>query len=222
MSLEVIQKLLTYMRVAFALFVVLFVMSWQRLGPPSTNQLLTITAICLGCVLVIHVVLWIVEMVWRFTHWLAHVGRDRLAQDEAGVLVGRYTPLFRIVMPLSLVAVSGALAGGPGMYMARGSNGETTQMLMSFGLFLTAALTLYTATYFMSFRYRIDDTGIEVSKMLVTQSTHRWSDLQAIGTGPLVGDIVLVFANGQCARIPRYSEGHEMITDYALERMRHA
>lgn len=210
------------MRVAFALFVVLFVMSWQRLGPPSAEQLLAITAICLGCVVAIHVALWAVELAWRLAHWLAHTGRDRLVRDDNGILVGRYTPLFRLVMPLSLFAFSGALAGGPGMYLAQSSNGDTTQMLVSLAMFLTATLTLSTATYFMSFRYRMDDTGIQVSKMLVAHSSHRWSDLKAIGTGPLVGDIVLVFANGQCARIPRYSEGHEMIANYALERMRYA
>ncbi|MEX0280393.1 MAG: hypothetical protein AB3N13_04280 [Arenibacterium sp.] len=210
------------MRVAFALFVVLFVMSWQRMGPPDAGQLFTITGICLGFVIVIHSVLWSVEMLWRFTRWLAHWGRDRLPQDDSGVLVGRYTPLFRIVMPLSLVALSGALAGGPGMHLAIGTEGGTSQALFGMGLFLTAALILYAATYFMTFRYRMDSSGVRISKMFIAHSHHRWHDLKAIGTGPLAGDVVLVFANGQCARIPRYSEGHEMIADYALERMRHA
>jgi hypothetical protein len=222
LSFENAQKLLTYTRVAFALFIILFVMSWQRTGPPDWFKLLSIASICLVFVLIIHIALWSIDVALRVAHWLAHHGRDRRTVDASGALVGRYTPLFRIVLPLSLVAFAGALAGGPGMYFASGPNAAPPQMLMGFGLFFASAATLYAATYLMSFRYRMDDTGIEISKMLLARSYNRWSDLKAVGTGPLAGDIVLVFGNGQCARIPRYSEGHEVIADYALERMRHA
>ncbi|MEX0339128.1 MAG: hypothetical protein AB3N11_08830 [Arenibacterium sp.] len=222
MSLEIAQKLLTYARVAFALFVVLFVTSWQRMGPPDAFQLLTITSICLVFVLTIHFALYSIDLFLRFAHWLAHRGRDCSTIDKTGALVGRYTPLFRLVLPLSLVAFAGSLAGGPGMYFALSPNSGPLQALTSFGVFFASALTLYAATWFMSFRYRMDEHGIEIRRMLVTQSQYRWRDLTAVGTGPRVGDVVLVFRDGQCARIPRYSEGHEVIADFVLERMRHA